>query len=108
MTDTAAREGSGALGALAPAVRHEPGLARAVGGSAATLSVAGPAQAFVLAGLATVSDRTPMLIVTPTAVAAERLANDLACFLPAPPGGARSGDLASPVVALPAWETLPF
>ncbi|HEY1732995.1 MAG TPA: CarD family transcriptional regulator, partial [Acidimicrobiales bacterium] len=112
------------LAALPPLLRQETALARVVGLADATLAVPGPAQAFVLAGLARLSDRRPLLVVTATATAAERLAGDLACFVPpddasddAAAGtdgagggaGARQvGALADPVALLPAWETLPF
>ena len=98
-----------ALSRLPALLRAEPSLPEIIGTRTATLTVAGAAQAFVLAGLAMVSDRSPIVVVTPSATAAERLAEDLACFLaPAEPAPAVSGDLAGPVLLLPAWETLPF
>ncbi|HLN16996.1 MAG TPA: transcription-repair coupling factor [Acidimicrobiales bacterium] len=98
------------LAGLPALFRHEPSLPRALGTSAGTLAVPGPAQAFVLAGLATVSERSPLFVVTATTSAAERLADDLRCFLPRedPGEGRVAGDLGDPVVILPAWETLPF
>ncbi len=63
----------------------------------ATLAVIEPARAYVLAGLAKLSGRRPLLILTPTTSDAERLANDLRAFL---------GELN--VDVFPAWETLPF
>ncbi len=108
------------LAALPPLLRQETALARVVGLADATLAVPGPAQAFVLAGLARLSDRRPLLVVTATATAAVRLAGDLACFVPPDDtaagtdgagGGAGTrhvGALADPVAVLPAWETLPF
>ncbi|HEY5245100.1 MAG TPA: transcription-repair coupling factor [Acidimicrobiales bacterium] len=121
---TAPTPSTAPLAALPPLLRQESALARVVGLADATLAVPGPAQAFVLAGLARLSDRRPLLVVTATATAAVRLAGDLACFVPpddAPAatedsgggagGGAGTrhvGALADPVVLLPAWETLPF
>ncbi|MGP8058343.1 MAG: transcription-repair coupling factor [Acidimicrobiales bacterium] len=96
---------SGVLGALPAHLRHEAALAGVVARRTATLAVPGPAQAYVLAGLATLSGRGPLVVVTATASDAERLAADLACFL-APALGDRPGP--GPVLALPAWETLPF
>ncbi|MDA8313438.1 MAG: transcription-repair coupling factor [Actinomycetota bacterium] len=108
------------LAALAGALRHVPSLARVVGVPAATLAVAGPAQPFAVAGLARLSDRRPVLVVTATEAEAERFAADLACFVAADDlaGGGTAdgteheprvaGDLSEPVVRLPAWETLPF
>jgi transcription-repair coupling factor (superfamily II helicase) len=113
------------LAPLAGALRHEQSLTRVVGATDATLAVAGPAQAFTVAGLARLGDRRPMLVVTATEADADRLAGDLACFVAADPaadpaagaaGGGGSGgsgprvagELSDPVVRLPAWETLPF
>jgi transcription-repair coupling factor (superfamily II helicase) len=75
-------------------------MTRVVGASNATLAVATPAQAFVLAGLVRLGSRRPVLVVTPTAAAAEQLAHDLEAFTP----GGGSGK----VEVFPAWETLPF
>jgi len=61
------------------------------------LAVAEAATAFVIAGVAQLSERRPMLVVTPTVRDAERVTHDLTTFLGAG------------VVALfPAWDTLPF
>ncbi len=76
-------------------VRAEPAIAEAVGPSQGVLCVPGPAQAVVLAGLARLSERRPMVVVTATVADAERLAGDLSCFTEG-------------VTLLPAWETLPF
>ena len=62
-----------------------------------TLAVADPARAITIAGIASVSKRHPLFVVTPTGTDAERLAADLVAFL-----GADEVDL------FPAWETLPF
>jgi len=98
------------LAALTGALRNEPSFTRLVGVRDATIAVAGPAQAFTVAGLARLSDRRPILVVAATEAEAERLAGDLACFVEA--GDRRepriAGALADPVVRLPAWETLPF
>ena len=69
--------------------------ALAVGSTA--LAVPEAATAFVLAGVARLSDRRPMLVVTPTVRDAERMAHDLTTFL-----GTGSVEL------FPAWDTLPF
>jgi len=107
--DPAARRSD--LSALPPLLRRVPALAGVVGRSDAVLVVPRPAQAFAVAGLARLSERRPLLVVTPTAADAERLAGDLACFLPGDgPGSpaASIGGCTDPVVLLPAWETLPF
>ncbi len=109
------------LAPLTGALRHEQSLTRIVGAPDATLAVAGPAQAFTVAGLARLADRRPLLVVTATEADADRFAADLACFVDAEPeaGGAGGDDsrdaglriagaLSDPVVRLPAWETLPF
>ena len=78
-------------------------MTRVVGAPNATLAVATPAQAFVLAGLVRLGARRPVLVVTPTGVAAEQLAHDLEAFTDGdgPEGAGR-------VELFPAWETLPF
>ncbi|MDA8360344.1 MAG: transcription-repair coupling factor [Actinomycetota bacterium] len=110
------------LSALVEQVRALGVVTEIAGRSGAVLAVASPAQAFVLAGLARLSARRPLLVVTPTAAAGERLARDLACFADGTAGsepetaaaGAHGsaqdtvGSYCDPVVTLPAWETLPF
>ncbi len=61
------------------------------------LAVPDAATAFVLAGVARLSERRPMLVVTPTVRDAERTAHDLTTFL-----GQGTVEL------FPAWDTLPF
>ena len=98
------------LAPLTGALRNEPSLTRVIGVPDATLAVAGAAQAFTVAGIARLSDRRPLLVVTATEADAERFAADLGCFMEQ--GGTPDlqvlGDLSHPVVRLPAWETLPF
>ncbi|HLW45823.1 MAG TPA: transcription-repair coupling factor [Acidimicrobiales bacterium] len=101
------------LAPLTGALRNEVSLTRVVGVPDATLAVAGPAQAFTVAGLARLSDRRPILVVTATESDADRFAADLACFVTAPEGADDAdlkvaGDVTAPVLRLPAWETLPF
>ncbi len=72
-------------------------MTRVIGAPAATVAVAAPAQAFALAGVASLSARRPLLIVTPTAASASELVHDLGLYL-----GADAVEL------FPAWETLPF
>ncbi len=101
------------LAPLTGLLRNEPSLTRVVGIPDATLATAGQAQPFVVAGLARIADRRPLLVVTATEADADRFAADLACFVdaePAPePGPDRvAGELSGPVLRLPAWETLPF
>ena len=86
-----------------------------LGSADATLAVALPAQAVLVAALAHFTERSPIVVVTATGVDADRLADDLACLLPRTattvagragrPSWGRSG---GPVAVLPAWETLPF
>ncbi|SVE13528.1 uncharacterized protein METZ01_LOCUS466382, partial [marine metagenome] len=68
-----------------------------IGRKTAEVVVSEAARAFFVAGLAELSDQTPLLVVTPTANEAEILRNDLEIWL----GGDRVG-------VFPAWETLPF
>ena len=111
---TAPRALDGPLAALPAALRHEPALTRVIGRPDATLAVAGPAQAIVIAGLARLSQRRPLLVVTATVADADRLADDLSCFVRSEAGDGDGGDeevagmLSRQVVRLPAWETLPF
>ena len=85
------------LGSLPPLLRQDGTLASLVGRTAATLAVPEPARAFVVAALADLSERHPVVVATPTAADADRLAHDLRAYL----GEAE-------VETFPAWETLPF
>ena len=78
-------------------LRDEPGLVAVLGRSSAVLAVAEPALALTLAGIASASDRRPLLVAVASSTDAERLAADLGAYL-----GAGRVDL------FPAWETLPF
>jgi transcription-repair coupling factor (superfamily II helicase) len=99
----------GELAALAPGIRREQQLSAVVGASTATLAVPSAARSYVLAGLAELSARRPVVVVTPTEADAARLAGDLACFVAPPEHPQRAlGTVEDPVVLLPAWETLPF
>ena len=68
-----------------------------MGSTSAVVAVPDPARAFVVAGLATLSRRHPLVVTVPTTTDAERLSSDLRAFL-----GPDAVDL------FPAWETLPF
>jgi len=85
------------LRSLPPLLREDPALAQVVGTTGAVLAVPEPARAVVIAAMAHLSGRHPILVAVPTAADAERLAHDLAAFL-----GPEEVDL------FPAWETLPF
>ncbi len=88
---------SAPLHALAPLLRAHPALVEVLGRSNATLAVAHPVRAYALAGLAHLSELSPIVVVTPTLADAERLVDDLRVFLD------------PPTVALFApWETLPL
>ena len=78
-------------------LRGDDELAGIAGSRSAVLAVPEPARAFAIAGLSHLTGRHPIVVATPTATDAERLANDLRAFL---------GDDA--VDVFPAWETLPF
>jgi transcription-repair coupling factor (superfamily II helicase) len=86
----------GPLGALVRGLHADPGVAAAVSGApvVAAVDVALPA---LVAAVATLGERRPVLVVVPTAADAERITHDLTAFL-AP------GD----VELFPAWDTLPF
>jgi transcription-repair coupling factor (superfamily II helicase) len=101
----------GGLGAISRLLRSDPVLPTLLGSADATLAVATPAQSVLIAALANFTERSPIVVVTPTGVDAERVADDLACLLPrgaADGAGAVVGAVEGPVAVLPAWETLPF
>jgi len=78
-------------------LRHHPSVPSLLGAQAATVAVPESARAFVLAGLAELSSRRPLVVAVPTTTDADRLAGDLRAYL-----GADAVD------QFPAWETLPF
>ena len=80
----------------------DPSVATVLGRRTASLAVAEPARAVVLASLVRRTGRAPLVVAVPTGTEAERLANDLRLFLGDPPSGSGSVEL------FPAWETLPF
>lgn len=82
---------------LLPQLAREPSLIEFIGQLSASVAVPQPARAAALAGLITMSERTPLFVAVPTRTDAANLASDLACFL-----GAGQVD------ELTAWETLPF
>ncbi len=85
------------LGSLPKLLRDEPAVLQLLGRSSAVLAVPEPARAFTIAGLAEISQRSPLVVAVPTSGDAERMVRDLAAFL-----GEDQVDL------FPAWETLPF
>jgi transcription-repair coupling factor (superfamily II helicase) len=85
------------LHTLPALLRDEPALARVLGRASATLAVGESARALVVAGLAGLTRRRPIVLAVPTSSEAERLAHDLGAYL---------GD--DRVELFPAWETLPF
>jgi len=85
------------LRSLPPLLRHEPAMVDAMVAGSSTLAVPDAAAAFVLAGLASLGERRPLLVVTATVADAERMAHDMGAFL-----GEGS------VALFPAWDTLPF
>ena len=85
------------LGSLAPLLRDEPGLVRALGDPTARLAVVEVARPLAIAALAHLSSRRPLVVACPTGTMAGQLVDDLAQFMPA-----------DDVVQFPGWETLPF
>ncbi len=85
------------LAALLPRLRESNGFANLSDRRSGTLTVPDAARPFVCAGLAELSFRRPVLVVTPTAQEAERYVRELQAWL----GADR-------VALFPAWETLPF
>ncbi len=92
---------SAPLAHLPELLLDEPALT-GLSGSAEVIAVSEAVRPFVIAGVARLSRRTPIVVVVPTQNEAERLAADLRQFLGA---GTRS---MPEVEAFPAWETLPF
>ncbi len=92
-TVAAARPGLAGLGRL---LASEPSVVEVLGQRDANLAVAESGQAAVLAAIAELNGRRPVVVAVPTTADAERLAGDLAAMLD---GGA---------ALFPAWETLPF
>ena len=85
------------LNQLLERLEDEKALDGLFGRRSATLAVAEPARAIVLASLIERAERQPVVIAVPTGSEAERLSNDLKNFLEP-----------SEVALFPAWETLPF
>ncbi|MGE3327451.1 MAG: transcription-repair coupling factor, partial [Acidimicrobiia bacterium] len=85
------------LAALAAALRDEPVFSKILGRRTVAVAVPEAARAVVLAGLAHLSERRPIVVVVPNGSVAERLAQDLAQLVDP-----------SDVELFPAWETLPF
>ena len=106
----------GELSAIPALLRSDPVLPSLISAADGTVAVSEPAQSVLLAALATFTQRRPLLVVTATGVDADRLADDLGCFLSGDDGvdddegraGAVVGAVGGPVAVLPAWETLPF
>jgi transcription-repair coupling factor (superfamily II helicase) len=88
---------SSGLASLAPLLRDEPGLTRALGQPDARLAIVEVARPIAIAGLGHLSDRRPLVVVCPTGTMAGQLADDLRQFMGP-----------DEVLLFPAWETLPF
>src|SRR5580704_13408606 len=76
---------AGSLAAVPLLLRGDPALAVLIGAGDGTVAVPEAAQAVVAAALAAFTERSPLLVVTPTGLDAERLGDDLACLI-APEG----------------------
>ena len=84
------------LSGLGRLLATEPAVVDVLGRRDASLAVAEAGQAAVLAAIAELNGRRPVVVATPTSADAERLAGDLSVMVD---GGA---------CLFPAWETLPF
>ncbi|MCQ3811970.1 MAG: transcription-repair coupling factor [Acidimicrobiia bacterium] len=96
MAATAVSAARPALAGLGRLLASDPALVDVLGRRDASLAVAESGQAAVLAAIAELNGRRPLVVATPTSADAERLAGDLSAMLD---GGA---------ALFPAWETLPF
>jgi transcription-repair coupling factor (superfamily II helicase) len=85
------------LRSLPPLLAQDEAVTRLAGAPSALIAVPEPARAFVIAGLARLSSRRPLVVAVPTSPDADRLTHDLRAFL---------GE--DEVETFPAWETLPF
>jgi transcription-repair coupling factor (superfamily II helicase) len=88
---------SSLLAPLLPLLRSDPALADLRDLRHAVVAVPEPARAYAVAGLAQASGRHPLVVAVPAIADAERLAHDLAAYVPA-----------EDIDLFPAWETLPF
>ncbi|MDE0581415.1 MAG: transcription-repair coupling factor [Acidimicrobiia bacterium] len=84
------------LAGLGRFLATDPSVVEVLGQRNANLAVAESGQAAVLAAIAELNGRRPVVVAVPTTADAERLAGDLSAMLD---GGA---------ALFPAWETLPF
>ena len=82
---------------LPPLLRGDPALAGIAGSTSGLLAVNDAGRAYVIAGLAHLTQRHPIVVAVATSTEAERLSADLRAFV-----GADEVDV------FPAWETLPF
>ena len=96
MATTAISAAESGLVGLSRMLESEPAVVGVLGRRDASLAVAESGQAAVLAAIAELNGRRPVVVATPTTADAERLAGDLSAMLE---GGA---------ALFPAWETLPF
>jgi transcription-repair coupling factor (superfamily II helicase) len=85
------------LSSLPPLLRDEPALGSVLGAPDALLACPETARPLVLAALAHLSGRRPLLVACPTGTMAGQVFDDLSQMLP-------DGE----VVLFPGWETLPF
>ncbi|MSO78904.1 MAG: transcription-repair coupling factor [Acidimicrobiia bacterium] len=84
------------LAGVAALLAEEPAV-RAVIARSSVVAVPDAARSVFVAAVAGITTRRPIVVAVPTADEAERLAHDLATFLPP-----------DEVEMFPAWETLPF
>ena len=87
----------GVLSELPRRLAVDQGLRQVLGRGNAQIAVAQAGRAFFVAGVANLTDRSPIVVVTSTMNEAEILANDLRIWLSK-----------EDVEIFPAWETLPF
>ena len=84
---------AGSLSAVPRLLRADPVLGALLGAADATVAVPEAAQAVAAAALAAFTERAPLLVVTPTGLDAERLADDLTCLLATEDGPAPRDDV---------------
>ena len=85
------------LDCLPPLLRDDPALGAVLGRVNVTVAIPEAGRAVAIAALAHLSQRRPIVVITPTGTAARLLVDDLAQFV-----------ATDELVHVPAWETLPF
>ena len=96
------------LGAVADAILRDPHSTDALTATRTAIAIGRGALAAFLAGAARRDARLPLLVITPTHLDAERLAEDLVSFVDAVHDPNVVAGPTEPITVLPPWDTLPL